>query len=231
VVRVRPRGHRGRRALLIAGTAHVSSRAVVLDAPNQVSIGVNGPRGTACEGPITSPHSIGSVRVWAAAVDGPGTLAVSIRDVATGRALARGGGDRHSDAVGVHGRFNEKVLAGRSLSVCVLIDGPASISLLGSATQDPAIQVRLAGRRTPSEFALALLRPQRSLLSLLPVAFSRASLFRPGCVGRGPSGVSLLGYWRPSRSARPQSQPPPVRTNMRAVMGAAHPSSGSSAPA
>jgi hypothetical protein len=124
--------------------------------------------------------------------------------------------------------LNEKVLAGRPLSVCVLIDGPASISLLGSATQDPAIQVRLAGRRTPSELALALLRPQRSLLSLLPGAFSRASLFRPGCVGRGPSGVSLLGYWRPSRSARPQSQPPPVRTNMRAVMGAAHPSSGSS---
>jgi hypothetical protein len=78
-------------APLIAGTAHVSSRPVVLDAPNQVSIGVIGPRGTACEGPITSPHSIGGVRVWAAAVDGPGTLAVSIRDVATGRELARGG--------------------------------------------------------------------------------------------------------------------------------------------
>jgi len=110
--------------------------------------------------------------------------------------------------------FAGAIRPGSTIDVCVIAEGPAPLSLAGSAPVDPDIVMSLGGKPTPTEFSLALLQAsRRSLLAALPTAFARASLFRLSWTGPWTFwvlAVALLGTtascgWAVAAAARADS--------------------------
>ena len=167
--------------LLVLGLHDERSRAFSLEAPNLQPVAVLAPRQSACEGPVISTAPVDAVRVWGAAAGSP--TALDVYATAGGKLLSSG-------RIGVSTMPNSytSVLSGsipgdRAISVCLSNGGPAPFSLLGSPSVNPAVQMMVASKRSPLQFSLVLLAPPASSLSLIPTAFSRASLFRPSWVG------------------------------------------------
>ena len=86
--------------------------------------------------------------------------------------------------------------SGKRISVCLHNHGPSSTTVLGSGTNPLSGTVTIANKADPQAMALLFLEPhERSLLSLVPTALRRASLFRPGWIGAWTFwalGVALL---------------------------------------
>jgi len=171
-------------ALLIAGAGGLSARTFALGSPNQVQVARLPPGRQVCEGPIRSSGNVADVRIWAAAVGAPATVAVLVEDASTRAVFARGGAAVTPTPNAYTAQLRGTAPTGRPLSICVTGLGPPPVELLGSAPVDPGVQITIGGQTRPAEFSLVLLGPpQRSLLSALPTAFSRAALYRPSWVG------------------------------------------------
>jgi hypothetical protein len=165
-------------ALLVAGSRDVTEREFVLGVPNQRSVALIRPGQRVCEGPVTGRGPIQAVGIWGGSAIGLSRLSVEVLDAGTRSTLASG-----KIAATVTGAYvaqlTRAVSGGRPLRVCVVGD-LNTFSLLGSNDGDPAVST--AGTHG-GEFSLVLLNQKRSLLSWLPTAFGRASLFRPSWVG------------------------------------------------
>lgn len=167
--------------LLIAGSRGLAVRTAAVDAPNQFTIAVLHPANRVCEGPVISQVPARGVGIWGASAGGTASLTVTVQAADTHTMLASG----QLQAVSAEGewtaRLAREVPAGRPVRIC-LTDDVSAFSLSGSSASNPNVAV--TGVATGQRFSLVLLSDSnRSLLSSLPTAFSRASLFRPSWVG------------------------------------------------
>jgi hypothetical protein len=180
--------------LLVIGWTDERSRALALEAPNQQPVATLAPRSSACEGPIVTGVPVDAVRVWGAALTHPTALEITTRsagqeDLDRGRISV----STTPNPFAGTGVLSRTIAAGDAITVCVSNVGAAPLSLLGSPSFDPAVRMTIERRPSTLQFSLVLLRPPTSALSLLPTAFSRASLFRPTWVGTWTFWTLLVG--------------------------------------
>jgi hypothetical protein len=166
--------------LLVAGSHGLALRTFVLDAKNQYPLVLLYPSTRVCEGPVTSQGPARSVGIWGASAFGPARLTVEVQDAVTRRLWASGDLEASTVENEYTARLARLVPGDRPLRIC-LTEDLNTFSLEGSAAVHP--NVVMTGKATGQEFSLVLLSDNRSLLSSLPTAFSRASLFRPSWVG------------------------------------------------
>jgi hypothetical protein len=166
-------------ALLVSAAVSGPVRTFALDVPNAIPVAQLHPSLRSCEGPVVSDGPAGSVGIWGAAASGRATLTVQVQDARTNRILATG----PISATTGNGRYtahlSRAVAGGRPLRICVL-DDSGQFVLSGSTSAHP--NIIMTGGVPGAEFSLVLLRG-RSLLDSLPLAFGRASLWRPSWVG------------------------------------------------
>ena len=89
--------------------------------------------------------------------------------------------------------LDRTIPSGRRIQVCLRSRGPGTVDLMGAPLPNHALveDDGTASGSRQAAIALLFLRPHpRSVLSLVPTIFARASLFRPGWVGPGPTGCS-----------------------------------------
>jgi hypothetical protein len=163
--------------LLIAGARHTAVRTASVDAPNQITVATLRPGHPVCEGPVTSDRPANAVSVWgAAAGPRPATMTVTVRDASTHASLATGVLRPIADEGEWPVQLNRDVPDERPVQVC-LSQMAGEFSLAGSAVS--ADSVSASGVPGGARFSLVLLSDgRRSLLGSLPLAFSRASLWR-----------------------------------------------------
>jgi hypothetical protein len=166
--------------LAVLALQPLTVREFALDAPNQQQVALLTPGHQVCEGPITTPAPIQGIGIWGGAVTGSSQITATIEDASSHRPLATGtitaGG-----ASELRKLLNATVPQGRAVRVC-LRGRSGQLSLLGSPAVDAGVVIH--GGAADSEFSLVLLRRSgQSLLGSLPLAFGRASLWRPSWVG------------------------------------------------
>ena len=168
--------------LLIAGSRAIAQRTFALGSPNQSAVALLKPTQQVCEGPISTPAAFQSVGIWGAAVGGPATLTVDVKDAASRGLLASGRLEATTAPAAYRARLDRTVAVRRSVSICFVGAGANSFSLLGSPAIHPSIV--MSGTKPGLEFSMILVNEgDKSLLSSLGTAFTRASLFRPSWVG------------------------------------------------
>lgn len=167
-------------ALVAWGSRGVAVRTYALDAPNQTTVAVLRPGSRICEGPVTPQGPVRGVDIWGTATGGPARLTVTVQDPATRRRLASGLLTASAVAGGYGARLERTLPGGRRLRIC-LTGAAGRFGLSGSASVNPSVV--MTGGTPNRQFSLVLLsNANRSLWSWLPLAFSRASLWRPGWV-------------------------------------------------
>ena len=158
------------------------------------------PGATVCQTPITVPQGFSRVTLQAGTPGDLGpSLTVSVRSADGQRPLGRGrlpGGypdpTEQTTTVG-------EVAPGQKISVCVRNTGERKVALYGNTAGAALFSAAVQdGRALDTDITLVFLsRERRSMLSLLPEVFERASLFRPGWVGPwlfwALSAAALLG--------------------------------------
>ena len=132
-----------------------------------------------CEGPITSPSAFKEVGIWGGPPLGSAMMSVLVRNARTGAIIDHG--TIIATATSQHrARLGASVGAGTPVRICVLGRG-GEFTLLGSSPADHAVHA--TGTTPGLQFSLVLLHPGQGLLSSLPTAFRRASLFKLSWVG------------------------------------------------
>jgi hypothetical protein len=137
----------------------------------------------ACQRPIDVPADADSVEFQVGTFHRPGQpIEITVRSASgllgNGR-LPGGYPDNSRQSVKVDG-----IEKGERISLCVHNAGRSRLALYGGAPQAARTSaVFLEGREQPADLTLIFQRePPRSMLSLLPAVFERASLFHPGWV-------------------------------------------------
>src|SRR5437763_16510299 len=172
--------------LLLVAIALADRRGFRLDVPSQSQVLVR-PGQERCSG-IIRPPGAGSdrVRFWVrAAGAGPApAIAVLVRRSRAAQTLADGAAAA-APAGGRTVRLLGSVAGSRKVAVCFRDAGPQGAILSPRPGTPTRVTVeRSAERSDYADIGLELRRADdRSLLALLPDAFDRASLFRPGWVG------------------------------------------------
>lgn len=165
--------------LVIAGTRPTAVRTFALGSPDAAVVTTLHPGASTCEGPVSSHGPARGVGIWGASSSPAARVAVVVQDVATGATVGAGAFRAGPVMQAYQVPLDRTVAGGRPIRVC-LVARAGSFSVLGSA----AVHPRVVMTRAPGqEFSLVLLSPERSLLGSLPLAFSRASLWRPDWVG------------------------------------------------
>jgi hypothetical protein len=165
--------------LLIAGSQPIWTRDFALRSPSQEPVAQLSRSQRVCEGPVTSPHKIEGVGIWGGSTTGVSTVTVQVQS-ADGRNTLTSGSIRAPSPGEYIARLAHPVASGMPVRVCVT-GALNTFSLLGSAARDSSVV--MAGPNHSVWFSLVLLDDDRSLLSSLSTAFSRASLWRPSWVG------------------------------------------------
>ena len=166
-------------ALLVAATRPTATRGFALNAPNQMPVAVLRPSARACEGAFAAAEPVRQVSIWGASVVGRSHVRVDVRDARSRRILASGTVRATTHPSEYAASLDRRVPAGRRVRLC-LTSQLNSFSLLGAPAPAPGISTR--GLKAGQVFSVVL-QDRRSLLSSLPLAFSRASLFKPSWVG------------------------------------------------
>lgn len=176
-------------ALLVAASGTVVKREFVLGAPDQAPVAVLQPSQRVCEGPVASRGPFQRVGIWGSSAGGLSRITVEVQDARTARVLASGRLDARTPREDIV-RLDSEVPGAQPLRIC-LVGNRRAFLLLGSQTIQPGVQT--VGLKPGLQFSLVLLSDRQSLLSSLPTAFSRASLFRPSWVGPWTFWVLALG--------------------------------------
>jgi hypothetical protein len=144
------------------------------------------PGQTVCQAPVNVPTDFDRVRFQVGTYRRPGPpMRVAVRSAGSRRLLAGGrlpaGYPDVSQPVVVVG----EVRASQRAEVCLTNSGRRRLALYGNATAAaPVSDARLGNRPLGTDLTLMFERGEsRSMVSLLPDVFDRASLFRPGWVG------------------------------------------------
>ena len=150
-----------------------------------------------CQGPMTTRAPIGSVQTWISPATASGvipqtpipgaSLDLTVRDAVTDKTLARGQiAAGYTRPIAPVVALDQAISSGRRIRVCLRSRGPGAVDLMGAALPNQALvdDDGTASGAGQAAIALLFIRPHpRSVLSLVPTIFVRASLFRPGWVG------------------------------------------------
>ena len=172
--------------VIVAAALDERRLAFTLGVQPAVVAAVLQPGDTACQGPIDVPADAATVRflVDTGGVPGP-PLAVSVRtsDGVFGPATVAGG-YRGRSTVEASPPGIEK---GRRVALCVRNAGRRQVSLYGGASQaSRTSELTVDGREATTDLTLVFERGEaRSMLSALPDAIERATLFKAGWIGEG----------------------------------------------
>jgi hypothetical protein len=183
--------------LLLAAGTDGRWTAFSLDIPPADPVAALHQGKTICQGPFTATAAFGSITPWimpvaptSAAQTGPTggpPIALTVQDATTNEILASG-----EIAAGYAGPISPSVAlsrtvpSGQRVRVCLRSRGPGVSVLLGAPPPNPVVAAEDGAASGAGKAAIALLfrRPHpRSLLSMVPTIFGRASLFRPSWVG------------------------------------------------
>ena len=184
-------------ALLVAAERDGRSTAFSLDIPPSDAATTLHKGQATCQGPLTATVAFGSVTPWIYPSETSGVIPhepipgasidLTVRDAVTNATLAGGtiaGGYVAPIAPTV--ALDRPIPSGRRIRVCLRSRGPGTVDLMGATPRDKALAEDDGTASGSGHAALALLfkrQHPRSLLSLVPTIFGRASLFRPGWVG------------------------------------------------
>lgn len=183
-------------ALLLGAGGDGRSTAFSLDIPPAGPVATLHKGRVACQGPFTTRATFGRVTVWLSPIQAPGQIhaaafpgpdmTLTVRDALTGAELATGrivGGFRRPIAPDVG--LTRDVPVGQRVQVCLRAQGLTNVQVLGAPLATPVIAADAGSLNGSGKTAIALLfirRHPKSLLSLVPTVFRRASLFRPGWI-------------------------------------------------
>jgi hypothetical protein len=138
----------------------------------------------ACQKPITVPEtgSFDTIRFSVSTLQPPSPLVVSVRDLATGKVI--GVGDLRGNYHGVpqqiyqHVAINNKVVANKTIAVCIRNDGRQNVALYGSTLLSPYSSAAfLNGQPAGVNLSLGFERNSQPHAALLPTMFERMALF------------------------------------------------------
>lgn len=177
--------------------------------PAAVLVGNLVPRQMECQGPIDPPTAFSEIEFWVLPVPtrGPGIYLIAINprsNAILATARVAGGYSAPNPPTGypnpmaLQASFSTNIPAGQETQICMLAVGSSSVLLMGS-TPSGISGVLKPGAGDGHDGALAMrffTTRSQPLLSVLPTAFSRAALFRPGWVGAWTFwvlAVALLG--------------------------------------
>jgi hypothetical protein len=168
-------------ALLVSASRSVTARTFALGVESGGQVAVLHPGARTCEGPVFGSDGSNSIGIWGGAIGGPATMTITAEDPRAGTTLASG----TLRAIAADGEWTARlkpvIAAHRPVRIC-LRQRTGTFTLSGAAAVRS--DVVMSGGPAGREFSLVLLsQSQRSLLSWLPTAFSRASLWRPSWVG------------------------------------------------
>jgi len=187
----------GLAGLLLAAGSDGRSTAFSLDVPPIVAVTTLHSGQTACQGPLTATAAFGFVTPWISPSDASGRIPqrpvpgaaidLTVRDAVTNAPLARGQiGAGYVRPISPIFALDKTIPSGRRIRVCLRSRGPGIVDLMGASLPTQALLDDDGTASGAGQQALALLflrQHPRSLLSLVPTIFRRASLFRPGWVG------------------------------------------------
>jgi hypothetical protein len=181
--------------LLLAAGKDGRSTAFSLDIPPAGPVSALYTGQAICQGPFTAPAAFGFVTPWISPLQATGVaqqgsvagaaIALTVRDAATNERLATGTvAAGYVAPIAPSVALTRTVPSGRRIRVCLRSRGPGPVELLGAVPANAVIAGDDGTASSDASIALLFLRPHpRSLLSLVPTVFGRASLFRPGWVG------------------------------------------------
>jgi hypothetical protein len=183
--------------LLLAAGSEERSTAFSLDIPPAGSVATLHTGEAACQGPLTVTAAFGFVTPWVSPAERSGLIApgpapgaaidLTVRDAVTNQSLATGQiGGSYAAAIAPAVALTRTIPSGRRVRVCLRSRGPGTVDLLGAPLPNQALADDDGSATGTPRAAIALLfkrQNPRSLLSLVPTMFARASLFRPGWVG------------------------------------------------
>ena len=201
--------------LFVSALEPMRIRAYAMGSPQNQPVVVLARGQEVCQGPIRTPVAIGGAQIAGNGVGRSAWVEMIVRDATTRQAIARGWALGLPEPGDYDVALDGSIPSGLTIDVCVAGQGPAPFSLLGSAAVNPEIVMNQAGKTTPAEFSLVLFeRSRHSLLTALPTAFRRASLFRFSWTGPWMFwvlAVALLGTiascgWAVAAAARADSR-------------------------
>ena len=164
----------------VLGLSSVAVRTYALRAPNEFPLVTLGPGRTVCEGPVRGAETTQGLAVWGAGIGGPARLQVSLRRLGpsarTVTGIVRTGTAESEQAAQLAAAIAPNV----PVKACVRVLA-GKFSIAGSPSVHAGLD--MSGGPKGQEFSLLLLGPSRSVLSALPQAFGRASLFKLSWVG------------------------------------------------
>jgi hypothetical protein len=184
-------------ALLLAAGSDGRSTAFSLDIPPSGPV-ITLHRGqAACQGPLTAPAAFGFVTPWIDPAESSGLIPhgpirgaaidLTVRDDVTNATLASGTvAGEYVAPIAPTVALDRAIPSGRRVRVCLRSRGPGTVDLMGAALPNRALAEDDGSASGSGANAVALLferQHPRSLLSLIPTIFRRASLFRPTWVG------------------------------------------------
>jgi hypothetical protein len=222
--------------LLLAAGSDGRSTAFSLDIQPADPVVTLHPGQAACQGPLTATASFGFVTPWIYPSESSGAIPqrpipgsaieLTVRDAVTNAPLAQGFiGAGHVAKNAPTVALDHTVTSGRRILVCLRSRGPGTSDLMGAALPNQALAGDDGSATGAPRAAISLLferRDPRSLLSLVPTIFARASLFRPSWVGAwtywllsaaflGAFGLAAVAVARAARSDEavhsPQGEP------------------------
>lgn len=173
-------------ALVLVGARDERELAFTLGVVPGLVAAELGPGDSVCQAPVNVPADFTGVRFQVGTYRRPGPpLTVAVRSVESGRRLASGRlpagyPDVSQPVVGVG-----PVRGSQRVEICVSNAGRRRAALYGNSTvAAPGTEARIGSRQLGNDLTLIFERGEpRSMLSLLPDVFERASVFRPGWVG------------------------------------------------
>jgi hypothetical protein len=173
--------------LLLAAGSDGRSTAFSLDIPPADAAAVLHPGQTVCQGPLTASAAFGSLTPWITPVSGGGAaISLTVQDALTNRTVATGDIAAYPGPISPLVGLSRAVPSGQRVRICLRSRGPGVVELLGALPASDALAADDGSATGVGRAAIALLffRPHpRSLLSMVPTIFARASLFRPSWVG------------------------------------------------
>ena len=183
--------------LLLAAGNDGRSTAFSLDIAPAGPVSVLQPGQAACQGPITPPSSFAFVQPWIYPALATGAITtgsipgaavdLTVRDAVTNTILASGPiAAQYVRPIFPIVALDRTIPSGRRIRVCLRSRGPGTVDLMGDPLPNQALRDddgNVTGEPRAAISLLFLRQRPRSLLSLVPTVFTRASLFRPGWVG------------------------------------------------
>jgi hypothetical protein len=171
--------------LLLVGARDERELAFTLGVRPGLVAAALAPGDSVCQAPVNVSAEFTSVRFQMGTNSFGSRMEVSVRSMRSGQQLAHGSLSGGNPRVAQQGVSVGEVRDSQRVEVCLQNAGKRTVTLYGNSAEAAAgTDARMGGHVLAADLTLIFLRDEpRSLLSLVPAVFERASVFRPSWVG------------------------------------------------